>query len=130
MSLRNLKVLIVDDNISDRLIVKSILLKLRVASVQEAEDGAIAESKLLTADDISQRYDVVILDWNMPRANGHKLLKIIKSNWHLKNTKVIVMTATANQDVVEDAIHAGASDFIVKPVELALLQGKLEKLFP
>lgn len=127
-TLPNLRILVVDDNETDRTIVYSMLQNLNVAMVHTAENGAIADGKLKTAVDISKPYHFVILDWNMPRTSGSKLLQVIRSNNHLKSTKVVIMTATSKRDVVEEAIQFGADDFIVKPVEMALLQQKLEKL--
>lgn len=129
MSLHELKALIVDDNASDRLVVKAILNQLRLETVHEAEDGTIAENKLLVATDMREPYDVIVLDWNMPRTGGMKLLQIVRANSKLKNVKVIIMTGSSNREVVEEAMKSGVRDFIVKPVQAPLLKQKLEALF-
>lgn len=129
MQLLKIHVLVVDDNPTDRLIVSSILKQLKVTLCQAAEDGSIAISKLQNAVDIGQPYDLVVLDWNMPGTSGAKIIQHIKNTSQLKNTKTIVMTATANLEVVETAISLGADDFIVKPVAVDLLKAKIEKIF-
>lgn len=128
MSQRKLRFLIVDDNASDRLVVRSMVSKLWPLLVHEAENGTVAEGKLKTALDIDQPYDVVIVDWNMPGSNGLKLLQTMRTKANFKSTVVIVMTATAAREVVEAAIKNGADDFIVKPIDGALLRQKIEKL--
>ena len=129
MSLPKLRVLIVDDNPSDRAIARAMMFRLKPAFVHEAENGAVAEGKLQTGLEISKPYNLLILDWNMPGTNGLKLLQVIRGHYQLKNIKVIVMTATAAREVVEAAIKNGADDFVVKPLDSKLLVQKVEKLY-
>lgn len=129
MKPRELKVLVVDDNASDRLIVGAILRKLKARVVQEAEHGSIAEAKIHNALEMNEPFDLLILDWNMPNANGLQLLHFLRKNIReRRRPKVIIMTASAEQDVVETAVAHGADDFIVKPVEEAVLAQKIDKL--
>lgn len=123
-----LKVLIVDDNRMDRMVVRAVLNKLSINDVIEAENGVIAEGKLVTAEKVATPFDLVILDWNMKSGNGLSVLKKIRQDPHLKTCKVIIMTATAHKETVEDAIKHGANDFITKPVVLEVMQEKLKKL--
>jgi two-component system chemotaxis response regulator CheY len=124
------RVLIVDDSSSDRIIAHAMLTKLKFREVQQAEDGKIAESKMVTAAQIGDPFHLIVLDWNMPRSNGLKLLQMIRSDRMLKNTKVILMTATSDVAIVKDAIRSGVDDFIIKPLEFKVLKAKLETLFP
>ncbi len=126
--LRKFNILVVDDNSMDRLITKSILQKLGLKSLQEAENGSIAAGKLETAHEIGKPYDIVFMDWNMPSSSGLKLLQIVQKDPKLRQTKIIVMTATSDPSVVEDAIENGASDFIVKPVTIEVVKEKLDKM--
>lgn len=89
MPLRDdLKILSVDDFPTMRRIVKNILGQLGLHDVHEAEDGAMALSKLR-----SEKFDLVITDWNMPRMNGLELLKEIKADASLKGIPVVMVTA-------------------------------------
>jgi CheY-like chemotaxis protein len=127
MSQPKMRILIVDDNPSDRSIVRAIVFKFRPTIVHEAENGMLAEGKLKTALEIDQPYGLVILDWNMPGVNGKKLLKVIRADSQLKSVKVIIITATAAREVVEAAAAGGADDFIVKPIDSTLFEQKIEK---
>lgn len=129
MSPPKLRILIVDDNPSDRLVVRSMVFKLKPLLIHEAENGGVAESKLKTGLEISQPYTLLILDWNMPGTNGLKLLQLMRSHSHFKSIKVIVITATAERAVVEAAVKNGADDFIVKPIDEKLLHHKIKALF-
>lgn len=128
MSRPKLRILIVDDNQTDRVLVRAMVAKLRPGLVHEAENGAVAEAKIKTAAQINQSYDIVILDWNMPGTNGLKLLQVVRSQPTLKTIPVIVMTATAEREIVHAAIKNGADDFIVKPIDEQLLRQKIQTL--
>jgi two-component system, chemotaxis family, chemotaxis protein CheY len=121
-------ILIVEDNPTDRLVTKSILRKLNFRDIQEAENGAIAISKIEVALEIGRPFELIVLDWNLPQTSGLNLLKYLKSHPRLKSTQVIVMTATSDRFTVDDALSLKPDDFIVKPVELETLQRKLEKI--
>ena len=128
MDLKSLAVLVIDDSTTDRTIVRAMLQKMGVGTVHEAESGAIGDSKLRVAHLTGDPYQIVVLDWNMPQINGLKFLKTLKADALLKDAKVIVMTGTSRPDVVQAAIQNGVSDFIVKPVTLALLKEKIDKI--
>jgi two-component system chemotaxis response regulator CheY len=117
MSPPKLRILIVDDNPSDRLVVRSMVFKLKPLLIHEAENGSVAEAKLKTGIEIGQPYTLVILDWNMPQTNGLKLLQQMRAHAQLKSIKVIVITATAERAVV------------VKPIDEKLLHHKIKALF-
>lgn len=128
MPLRKFNVLIVDDNASDRLMAKSILKKLHLKTIHEAENGVVAEAKLLRAAEMKDPYDIVVVDWNMPGMNGLKLLQFIRSEPKLKNPKVLMITAESKKPLVQEAISSGVSDFIVKPLKLDIVEEKLRKI--
>jgi two-component system phosphate regulon response regulator PhoB len=61
------------------------------------------------------RPDVVLLDWMMPRMSGVEVCRALRSNVELASTKVIILSARAQQDDVSQGYSAGADDYIVKP---------------
>lgn len=124
--LRNRSVLIVDDNEVDRLVAKSILKKIGIHAIHEAENGTIAAGKLSTSKEIGSFYDLVFVDWNMPSSGGLKLLQMVSQEPKFKKMKMIVMTGTSDTQVVQDAIEFGADDFIVKPLTFEIVREKLE----
>lgn len=67
------KILTVDDMATMRKIIKSLLTQLGYTNVDEAENGKEALAKLK-----QQKYDLVLLDWNMPEMDGITLLQEIK----------------------------------------------------
>jgi two-component system chemotaxis response regulator CheY len=106
----NQSVLIVDDAIFMRMLLKEILKKNGYNVVGEAEDGVSAVNKYQEL-----KPDLVTMDITMPEMDGISALKEIKKID--ANAKIIMCSAIGQQAVVINAIQAGAQDFIVKPFE-------------
>ena len=117
---KHLKVLYVEDDESTRMEFVS-LFELLFETVQVAEDGLDALEKYK-----EDEFDLVITDINMPRMNGIELLKTIKTMNKLQ--KVVIITAYNDAEHLLEAIQAGASDFILKPLDIDLLEKSLIKI--
>lgn len=59
-------------------------------------------------------YDVVLLDWNMPRANGLEVLDWAQKSLE-KPPAFILITSRSNESDIVDALEHGASDYLIKP---------------
>ena len=119
----HMKVLAVDDFPTMRRIVKTLLRQLGYTNVVEAEDGQVALTKLQ-----QEKFDLVLLDWNMPRMTGLELLKAIRADDNLRNTPVVMITAEGRKEDVLEAVKAGVNNFIVKPFTAETLEEKLKKV--
>lgn len=75
-----------------------------------------------------ERFDLVLLDWMLPDISGIDILRHIRGTEPHRETPVVMMTARNRPEDVLAAIEAGANDYIVKPFERAVLQGKVGKL--
>lgn len=103
-----MKVLIVDDE-------KSIRITLSAFLVNEGYDVDVAEDFESALAILGQKeIDVVISDIVMPRVSGVTLLKRIKET--APNVKVIMMTGEPTLETAVEAVRAGASDYLTKPV--------------
>lgn len=120
----DIKILTVDDMATMRRIIKSILNQLGYHNVDEAENGKDALAKLK-----QNKYDLVLLDWNMPEMDGITLLKEIRNDPQLKDIPVIMVTAEAKKENVLLAIQSGANNYIVKPFNAETLKEKLDKVY-
>jgi CheY-like chemotaxis protein len=76
----------------------------------------------------AERYAIAIVDRNMPRMSGLEMLAEMRRDESLKGVKVIVCTGAGMLADAEDAIQAGADDYVVKPLEIARLLEKVDKL--
>ena len=120
-----MKVLIVDDSMIMRRILKNILKDRNIQdeNLLEAPNGKVALS-ILEQNEI----DLLLLDWNMPQMDGLELVKIIRSMDKYKNLPVIMVTSEAAKYNVLEAIKAGVTDYIVKPVSSVKILSKIDSL--
>ena len=102
------RILIVDDSLMSRTILKNILTKAGYAIVGEAADG---EEGVRRYKELSP--DLVTLDITMPRMDGlEALTKILE---HDPDARAIMITAAGQQDKLIKALKTGAKRFINKP---------------
>ena len=121
---KNLKFLIVDDFSTMRRIVRNSLKELGFTNVDEAEDGVAALNKLS-----SSHFDFVISDWNMPNMTGMELLKAVRADANLKSLPVLMVTAEAKKENIDEAAELGANGYVLKPFTTATLEQKLNEIF-
>jgi len=110
-----LRVLVVDDDQGLRLSVKTALTSSNRFEVEEAFDGLNAIEKVKAPENSgSKKFDVVILDVDMPRVNGLEALRLIKE--HDPGIIVLMLTAHATLDHAVQAVKDGAYNYLSKPV--------------
>lgn len=122
------RVLIVDDNFTDRLILKEMLKALGFTDIQEAEDGAIADTKIDNAVQTKKPFELVFLDIQMPRKGGIALLDRLRAQKKTHDLYVIMMTATASLANIEGSLKLGVNDFIVKPFKPEVVAEKIKAI--
>lgn len=120
----SMKILIVDDMVTMRKIVKNILKQLGFANTDEAENGQEGLQKLRSGS-----YNFVVSDWNMPVMTGIDMLRAIRADEKLKSIPVLMVTAEAQQKNLVEAVQAGVSNYIVKPFTAETMQEKIGKIF-
>jgi len=120
----NMKVLVVDDMVTMRRIVKNILKQLGFGNVDEAENGQEALQKMR-----ADTFGFVVSDWNMPVMTGIDMLRAIRADEKLKTIPVLMVTAEAQQSNLIEAVQAGVSNYIVKPFTAETMQEKIGKIF-
>jgi two-component system, cell cycle response regulator len=72
--------------------------------------------------------DLIILDIKMPGISGHEVLQRLKQDPQFLRIPIIMLTGQTEQKDVVSALHAGAIDYIVKPVDLDHLIARAEKV--
>lgn len=105
-----MNILIVDDAMFMRTMLKNILVKQGFNVVGEAGNGKEALEKYKELHP-----DIVTLDITMPEVDGLQAVKDIMD--YDRNAKVIMCSAMGQQAMVLEAIKSGAKDFIVKPFQ-------------
>jgi two-component system cell cycle sensor histidine kinase/response regulator CckA len=112
---KSAKVLIVDDDHTMRLLTRATLEK-NGFRVEEAEDGSLA---LEVFRDFHP--DLVLLDVMMPRMDGYATCTALRTLLEGEYLPIVIVTGLDDIDSINRAYEAGATDFITKPINWALL---------
>ncbi|OYT15807.1 MAG: hypothetical protein B7C24_11035 [Bacteroidetes bacterium 4572_77] len=111
-TLRNMRVLLAEDNIINQKVAATVLRKLG-HFVEIAENGLITVEKYQKG-----KYDLILMDIQMPEMGGLEATRIIREYEQEKSLKpipIISMTANAMKEDMENSLNAGMDDFISKP---------------
>ena len=119
------RILVVDDSPTIRKVVSSILVA-REYEALLAEDGQEALDLLGT-----EKVDLVLLDFVMPRMNGYQFCRELRANQELKNLPVVLMSAKGDKIREQFVEQTGAIDAITKPFDarglVAVVEGALKR---
>jgi signal transduction histidine kinase/DNA-binding response OmpR family regulator len=119
-SLRDVRVLVVDDNQTNRVILEQNLAGWSVrAGARSGARDALAE--MARADTEGDRYELVILDYHMPEMDGLQLAAAIRDDPNLRNTKLVLLTSSARRGDMRLARGSGIDGFLTKPVKTSAL---------
>ena len=119
---KTINIMHVEDNPGDaRLIKEALKLSEQYINVSLFEDGFEAinflnENKIATCKNLP---DLILLDLNLPKINGHELLNRIKHDEYLKHIPVIILTSSESLDDITKAYNNYANCYLSKPVDLS-----------
>ncbi len=115
-------ILLVEDNPGDvRLTVEALKDGKMYNRLHVVEDGVEALRFLRKEGEYANapRPDLILLDLNLPRADGHEVLAEIKQDDALKRIPVVVLTTSQAEEDVIRSYNLNANCYITKPVDLA-----------
>jgi CheY-like chemotaxis protein len=114
-------ILIADDDPDDRIMAREALFKAQASSnvifVEDGEDLMDYLNGRGKYEDKDQPYpDLILLDLNMPKKNGHEALKEIKADTRFRTIPVVVLTTSKEEEDICRTYKLGVNSFITKPV--------------
>jgi two-component system chemotaxis response regulator CheY len=111
--LNRLKLMLVEDDLAMRALLRDVLKAFGVGEVEMAPDGASA-MRLLRDDPV----DIVIADWEMEPMNGLDFLKQVRRSTEVVNpfVPIIMLTAYSEMSRILACRDAGITEFMAKPV--------------
>jgi two-component system chemotaxis response regulator CheY len=117
-----MNILIIDDSGVMRRIHKNTLIENQIPeeSLIEAADGKEALQK---AND--NEITLFLVDWNMPKLDGLEFVRRLRGTTRYKTTPIIMVTSEAAKYNVIQAINAGVTDYVVKPIKGNVLWEKV-----
>ena len=122
-----LNVMAVDDDATNRMIIKKILTHLNV-SAKVVDSGKSAIRSFL-----NEKFDLILMDIEMPDMDGYETtqkIRSIESEERLHETLIIALSAHVAPEFKAKALQSGMNDFFNKPVQLAKLKQCLNQLTP
>ena len=120
----SMTVLVVDDQLTMRSLVRTGVQELGFRDIREAPDGEAALRVLLTT-----KVQLVISDYNMPKLDGMGLLRAIRAHEPIRQTPFIMLTGRAERELVQRAVQYGVNNYLVKPFTVGTLKTKIEAVF-
>ncbi|MDD9901827.1 MAG: response regulator [Alphaproteobacteria bacterium] len=114
--------LIVDDSRVVRKVARNILEEMGFECI-EAEDG---QKALETCKD--KMPETILLDWNMPVMNGIDFLRALRALPGGDAPKVVFCTTENEFSYIQEALGAGANEYIMKPFDGEIIQSKFQQI--
>ena len=118
-----MNILTVDDSRASRLVIGKFLADLGFHAT-EATDGADGLRYLRGG----QKFDVLLVDWEMPGMSGIEFIRTVRADPAHADTPIIMISTLNSSDRMVEAIEAGANEYIMKPFTKEILAMKLELL--
>lgn len=119
-----IKVLVVDDQVTSRLLISDALTQLGFSQITVAGDGEQGMKVMA-----QQPHHLVISDFNMPKMDGLGLLQAIRTNPATKRAAFIILTAQGDRALVQKAAQLGANNVLAKPFTIDKMRAAIEAVF-
>ncbi|KMZ61463.1 Response regulator 2 [Zostera marina] len=111
---QKMHILVVDDNIIDRLIIERTL---KVSSFEVTTVDSVMKALEFLNSTKTPRVDLIVTDYCMPEMNGYDFLKYVKKSEHLKEIPVVIISSDDEPNHNNRLIEEGAIDFLLKPLK-------------
>lgn len=123
LDVEKLRVLVVDDHMVIRRLIENFL----------RENGFEHIDLAANCDEVAQKlefhkYDIIFFDWNLPGKSGYAQMQEMRENRAYDGTALVMVTAESEERHVIEALKAGATAYIVKPVAQETFNKNLQKV--
>lgn len=119
-NMKPIHILIIDDSSGDVMMIKDAIEERGIAHTISVANNGLEGIQML--EDLAKKNDntlpdLILLDINMPKLNGHEVLDRIKSNELIKQVPVIMLTTSASKSDILKAYKKYSNCYIIKPSE-------------
>jgi two-component system chemotaxis response regulator CheY len=118
-----MRVLIVDDQLTSRLLIRGGLQDLGISDIEMAADGEQAFKIMM-----GKPAHLVISDFNMPKMDGIAFLRAIRAYEPTRKSAFILLTGKGDKALIERAKQYGANNIIAKPFTIPVLKAQIEAI--
>ncbi len=119
--LRGVKVLVVDDNRTNRRILDGMLKRWEM-KVTQAESGAEALTQLSAAWQAGEPYNLILTDMHMPKMNGFDLIEQIRKRPELSTATILMLTSAGHRGDAVRCQELGVAAYLLKPIRQSELR--------
>lgn len=126
-----MRILIVDDNLTNIIIVREILKKekyrntIAVSSAKQMFERLGVKDLDNIEDSGPSDVDLILLDMMMPEMDGTSACRLLQRSEHLREIPVIMVTAVGDSNKLAEALDAGAVDYVTKPINKVELMARI-----
>ncbi|MFF2886215.1 SpoIIE family protein phosphatase [Paenibacillus sp. NPDC057967] len=122
-----MSIIIVDDNVTNQMIIRTILTKegysdLRIASSARQLFGMLHLDSECRAE---EPVDLILLDMMMPEIDGLEACRTIQADDRYRDVPIIFVTAVGDSLKLAEALDAGATDYVMKPINKLELMARI-----
>jgi len=125
--LRGVKVLIVDDNHTNRRILEGLVTRWGM-NPTVASDGEMAVAELLAARAANAPYGLILTDMHMPKMDGFALVEYIKQRLELSTSTIMMLTSGGQKGDAARCENLGISAYLLKPVRQSELREAISRV--
>ncbi len=125
------EILLMEDNLLDIKLLEESLLDKKYPIILNVVNNGIEGIAYLRKEGHylnSKCPDVILLDLNMPKMNGHEVLKVIKTDEVLRSIPVIVLTSSKTEEDLIRSYDNYANAYINKPIDIEIISKIIESL--
>ncbi len=125
--LKNINVLVVEDNLTTQRVMRRLLepFGFRIEMAESAEKALSLYEKAVGKD----RFDLILMDYNLPGIDGIEASGRIKMNSETKAPPIIIVSACIREKDIQRAKQAGIESYLIKPVNQSLLFDAVLEVF-
>ncbi len=120
-----MRAMVVDDSKAMRMILKRLLTDCGYEDLVEAGDGQSALD-LVSGLSAAEQPELILVDWNMPIMNGLEFVEAMRAQPRFRQTVLVMITTETAIERIQQALEAGADEYMMKPFTKEVLLEKLE----
>lgn len=123
------KILVAEDNFVNQKLIKKVLLKLGYSGVTIVSNGCEALTEIKKAGALSQFFELVLMDLQMPEMDGYEATESIRNMDTITQPVIIALTANAMQSIKDRCLSIGMDGYLTKPLHIRSLCQLLREKF-
>ncbi len=119
----DLAVLVIDDHMIIRQVVEQNLKNMGFSDIDTAGSAAEASERMAV-----RNYDIIFIDWILPGKSGYALMQECREDRKFDDVAFVMVTSESDERHMIEALKAGATSYIIKPVLANIFSEKVKKV--